>query len=147
MNGQSLKNKLTNIQFIFNIPEKNALIYRIVNNYFQRNRSSLVYLEDKTAANNFSQMLWSNDKHSFLPHQINKSETINPICISHNATLMDDILINGTNKAIKYFSRYQKFYELVGLDELEKIAARERFLFYKECGYKIEAADMLNFNF
>ena len=113
---------------------------------FNKNRSSLVYLDDDSAINNFSQMLWSKEIHSFYPHQIKKSEKMNRICLGSNTQLMDDILINGTNQTIEYFSRYQKFYELVGTRETDKAIARKRFLFYKDCGYKLEAIDSSDFN-
>ena len=57
-----------------------------------------MYLDDDSAINNFSQMLWSKEIHSFYPHQIKKSEKMNRICLGSNAQLMDDILINGTNQ-------------------------------------------------
>ena len=113
---------------------------------FNKNRSSLVYLDDDLVLNNFSQMLWGQDIHSFYPHQIKKSEKMNRICLGSDAQLMDDILINGTNQTIEHFSRYQKFYELVGTQETDKAIARKRFLLYKDCGYKLEAIDCSDFN-
>ena len=71
---------------------------------------------------------------------------MNRICLSSDTQLMDHILINGTNQIIEYFSRYQKFYELVGTSEEDKVDARKRFLFYKDCGYKLEAVDSSKFN-
>ena len=114
---------------------------------FNKNRSSLVYLDDDSAIKNFSQILWNKENYSFYPHQIKKSEKMNRICLGNDAQLMDDILINGTNQTIEYFSRYKKFYELVGTLESDKAIARKRFLFYKDCGYKLEAIDSSDFNF
>ena len=138
---------MTNIQFIFNVSEKDSLIYKIINHYITRSRDSLVFMEEKKNITKFSEILWSKEISSFLPHLINKSEKMNRICISSNAELMDDVLINATNRRIDCFSRYKNFYELVSLSEDEKVAARERFTFYKDCGYKVAAADSANFHF
>lgn len=132
---------MTNIQFLFNVSDKDAIIYKIVKSNFNKNRSCLIYFDNDSAISNFSQILWSKDTCSFYPHQIKETEKDNRICLSSDPQLMDDILINGTNQTIKYFSRYQKFYELVGTQESDKADARERFLFYKDCGYKLEAVN------
>jgi len=133
---------LTNIQFIFNVADKQGLIFEIIASSVKKNRSSLTLFDDKALMVSLSDMLWHNDVFSFLPHQTNKSSSINRICLSDNSIKhMDDILINATNEKIEGFSRYLKLYELIGLDELEKADARERFTFYKDCGYKLSATD------
>ena len=133
---------MTNIQFIFNVADKQGLIFEIIASSVKKNRSSLTLFDDKALMVSLSDMLWHNDVFSFLPHQINKSSSINRICLSDNGIKhMDDILINATNEKIEGFSRYLKLYELIGLDELEKANARKRFTFYKDCGYKLSATD------
>ena len=133
---------MTNIQFIFNVADKQGLIFEIIASSVKKNRSSLTLFDDKALMVSLSDMLWHNDVFSFLPHQTNKSSSINRICLSNNSIKhMDDILINATNEKIEGFSRYLKLYELIGLDELEKANARKRFTFYKDCGYKLSATD------
>jgi len=61
--------------------------------------------------------------------------------------LMDDTLINFTSKEIQGFSRYLKMYELVGHDNEDKKSARERYRFYKDCGYKVDSSDASNLDF
>ncbi|EAV46459.1 DNA polymerase III subunit chi [Methylophilaceae bacterium] len=133
---------MTNIQFIFNVADKQGLIFEIIASSVKKNRSSLTLFDDKALMVSLSDMLWHNDVFSFLPHQTNQSSSINKICLSDNGIkYMDDILINATNEKIEGFSRYLKLYELIGLDELEKANARKRFTFYKDCGYKLSATD------
>jgi len=133
---------LTNIQFIFNVSDKQDLIYQIIVSSFKKNRASLTLFDNKELMNNLSGMLWRNDKASFFPHLTNQSSAINKICLSdYEVKLMDDILINTTNKKIEGFGRYLKLYELVGLDEYERSNARERYTFYKDCGYKLDAIE------
>ena len=133
---------MTNIQFIFNVADKQGLIFEIIASSVKKNRSSLTLFDDKALMVSLSDMLWHNDVFSFLPHQTNQSSSINRICLSDNGIKhMDDILINATNEKIEGFSRYLKLYELIGLDELEKANARKRFTFYKDCGYKLSATD------
>ena len=54
---------------------------------------------------------------------------------------MDDTLINFSNSKINGFNRYLKLIELVTDDEETKKKARERFKFYKDCGYKVNSVD------
>ncbi len=136
---------MTNIQFIFNVSDIKNLTYKIVCRYFIRHRSCFVFLSDEETIAQFSDDLWGREKFSFLPHEINKSDIFNKISLGHNSELMDDVIINGTNKNVNKFSRYQKLYELVGINESDKKIARERFLFYKDRGYEIEATDFVNF--
>ena len=42
------------------------------------------------------------------------------------------------------FNRYLKLIELVTDDEITKEKGRERFKFYKDCGYKVNSIDAKN---
>ena len=60
---------------------------------------------------------------------------------------MDDTLINSTDSMVNGFNRYLKLVELVTEDEAAKIKARERYKFYKDCGYRLSSMDVSNINF
>ena len=54
---------------------------------------------------------------------------------------MDDTLINFSDSMINGFNRYLKLIELVTDDDETKEKARDRFKFYKDCGYKLNSVD------
>jgi DNA polymerase-3 subunit chi len=112
----------------------------------RRNRSTLIYFKDQSTIDDFSISL--SEKELFIPHLIEENAFLNKLSLTQSRIdLMDDTLINLSSKEIKGFSRYLKMYELVGHDDEDKKSARERYRFYKDCGYKVDSIDATNLVF
>ena len=112
----------------------------------KRNRSVLIYFEDQSAIDDFSLFLL--EKELFMPHLIEQNAFLNRLSLTESKVdLMDDTLVNFASKEIKGFSRYLKMYELVGHDDEDKKSARERYRFYKDCGYQVDNMDATNLDF
>ena len=137
---------MTHIEFIFNVVDKTKLVIGLTEHLIRRNRSALIYFEDQKAIDHFSLALL--EKELFLPHLIEENTFLNKLSLTQSKLdLMDDTLINFTSKEIQGFSRYLKMYELVGHDNEDKKSARERYHFYKDCGYKVDSSDASNLDF
>jgi len=137
---------LTHIEFIFNVVDKTKLAIGLTEQLIRRNRSALIYLEDQKAVDHFSLALL--EKELFMPHLIEENALLNKLSLTQfRIDLMDDTLINFSSKEIQGFSRYLKMYELVGHDDEDKNSARERYRFYKDCGYQVNIKDATNLNF
>jgi DNA polymerase-3 subunit chi len=137
---------LTHIEFIFNVVDKIRLTLGLTEHLIRRNRSALIYFEDQKAIDHFSLSLL--EKELFIPHLIEENAILNKLSLTHSRIdLMDDTLINFASKEIKGFSRYLKMYELVGDDDEDKKSARERYRFYKDCGYQVNSMDATNLVF
>lgn len=112
----------------------------------RRNRSALIYFEDQKAIDDFSLALL--EKELFMPHLIEENALLNKLSLTQSKLdLMDDTLINFTSREIQGFSRYLKMYELVSHDDEDKKSARERYRFYKDCGYQVDSIDATNLVF
>ena len=112
----------------------------------RRNRSTLIYFKDQSTIDDFSISL--SEKELFIPHLIEENAFLNKLSLTQSRIdLMDDTLINLSSKKIKGFSRYLKMYELVGHDDEDKKSARERYRFYKGCGYQVDSIDATNLVF
>jgi len=112
----------------------------------RRNRSTLIYFKDQSTIDDFSISL--SEKELFIPHLIEENAFLNKLSLTQSRIdLMDDTLINLSSKEIKGFSRYLKMYELVGHDDDDKKSARERYRFYKDCGYQVDSIDATNLVF
>jgi DNA polymerase-3 subunit chi len=112
----------------------------------RRNRSTLIYFKDQSSIDDFSISL--SEKELFIPHLIEENAFLNKLSLTQSRIdLMDDTLINFASKEIKGFSRYLKMYELVGHDDEDKKSARERYRFYKDCGYQVDSIDATNLVF
>jgi len=137
---------LTHIEFIFNVVDKTKLAIVLTEHLIKRNRSVLIYFEDQSAIDDFSLSLL--EKELFMPHLIEENTFLNKLSLTESKLdLMDDTLINFTSKEIQGFSRYLKMYELVSHDDEDKKSARERYRFYKGCGYQIDSMDVSNLVF
>ena len=137
---------MTHIEFIFNVVDKTRLTLGLTEHLIRRNRSVLIYFEDQKAIDHFSLALLEED--FFMPHLIEENAFLNKLSLTQSRIdLMDDTLINFTPKEIKGFSRYLKMYELVGHDDEDKNSARERYRFYKDCGYQVDNMDATNLDF
>jgi len=137
---------LTHIEFIFNVIDKTKLAIDLTEQLIRRNRSALIYFKDQSAIDDFSLALL--EKELFMPHLIEENAFLNKLSLTQSKLdLMDDTLINFTFKEIQGFSRYLKMYELVGHDDEDKNSARERYRFYKDCGYQVDSMDASNLVF
>jgi DNA polymerase-3 subunit chi len=137
---------LTHIEFIFNVVDRTSLTIGLTEKLIRRNRSALIYFEDEKAIDDFSLALL--EKELFMPHLIEENALLNKLSLTQSKLdLMDDTLINFASKEIQGFSRYLKMYELVGHDDEDKKSARERYGFYKDCGYQVDSIDATNLVF
>ena len=137
---------MTHIEFIFNVIDKTKLAIDLTEQLIRRNRSALIYFKDQSAIDDFSLALL--EKELFMPHLIEENAFLNKLSLTQSKLdLMDDTLINFTSKEIQGFSRYLKMYELVGHDDEDKNSARERYRFYKDCGYQVDSMDASNLVF
>ena len=137
---------MTHIEFIFNVIDKTKLAIDLTERLIRGNRSALIYFKDQSAIDDFSLALL--EKELFMPHLIEENAFLNKLSLTQSKLdLMDDTLINFTSKEIQGFSRYLKMYELVGHDDEDKNSARERYRFYKDCGYQVDSIDATNLVF
>ena len=136
---------MTNIQFIFNVKDKSALLYSLLMKNLQKKKASLIFCGDQSEIRVLSENLWINSGVNFLPHTVNKAYENEMIILSNDRIdWMDDTLINFSGSMIDGFNRYIKLIELVTDDEKTKEKARDRFKFYKDCGYKVSSVNAEN---
>lgn len=89
--------------------------------------------------------LWKSSPTDFIPNVAAPHELAanTPVVVDwqENDLLQDDILINLTLRQPTSFSRFKALIELVGVDEEDKAAARQRYKFYRDRGYEIQHID------
>lgn len=95
-------------------------------------------------------LLWTFRDGSFVPHQTHGQDELNdsPVIIGHetspDAELAShhQLLINLDQTVPPFFSRFERVAEIVGADEQQRKAARERFKFYRERGYELQTHEL-----
>ncbi|MFJ5446308.1 DNA polymerase III subunit chi [Methylobacillus methanolivorans] len=136
---------MTRVDFFFNVPNKALHVADLSSRAAQRGRRLMVLTATQQEAEKLGTLFWSNPPIGFLPHchatHPRAAET--PIIIDwrHDPLPHDDILINLDSQYPPFFSRFKRLIEVVGLDEDDRAAARERYRFYRDRGYEIRTFD------
>lgn len=103
---------------------------------------------DAAASERLSRLLWSVPATGFLPHcrSEDRLASVTPVIVDHRIEPLvhDQVLINLRPEVPAVFSRFQRLVEIVGLDDEDKGAARERFRFYRDRGYEIRTHQLGN---
>lgn len=106
----------------------------------------LVYVPAGERSEQLDRLLWTHQATGFLPHcrANDKLAAETPIVL---ATELDNpphdgCLLNLSDQIPPGFSRFQQLIELVSADDGDKLPGRERFRFYRERGYPLEARDI-----
>jgi len=102
---------------------------------------------DKPAALELDELLWTFSQGSFVPHAVCANDgdvDVHPVLIGHTEppAALNDVLISLAPEVPSWFSRFARVAELVGATEDDKARGRERFRFYRERGYPLEAHNL-----
>ncbi|MEM7217937.1 MAG: DNA polymerase III subunit chi [Pseudomonadota bacterium] len=106
-----------------------------------------VHTRDEAAAAEFDALLWTYPPHRFIPHDLAGDSARHTgreaITIGHgDAPVGDDVLINLGTQVPDFFGRYERVAEII----VEDIRAegRERYRYYRDCGYPLYHHDLAN---
>ncbi len=101
----------------------------------------MLFTADATATEHLGRMLWTAPATGFLPHCRSEHALagVTPVIVDHLAERLihDQVLINLRDDTPLFFSRFQRLVEIVGLEDADRQAARERYRFYRDRGYDI----------
>ena len=103
----------------------------------------LIYSVDATLINQLDRLLWTYSPTSFIPHcDINDNAElirITPVILGDkiDETACCDMLLNLNDLCPPAFNQFQRLIEIAGMAKEDKLAARKRYRFYQEEGYKI----------
>ena len=106
----------------------------------------LVFASEKEVANSVDRMLWTHPALSFVPHCPGNSPLAaeTPIVITDNLETLpqDERLMNLSREIPPGFARFQSLIEVVGQEDDDRAAARDRVKFYKDRGYEVRYFDL-----
>jgi DNA polymerase-3 subunit chi len=109
-------------------------------------RPVLVYVPDGDQGEQLGRLLWTQPPTGFTPHCQAGSrlaaETPIVLAATLDHPLHDGCLVNLSDEIPPGFSRFQQLIEIVSVEEGNRLAGRERFRFYRERGYPLDARDI-----
>ena len=137
---------MTDITFHFNVPDRLAYSCRLLRKAHQKS-ASVVVTGDRDVLEQLDRLLWSISAVDFVPHC---SSTAFALTVAASAVVLadslvgvdrDGVLINLGQALPSEFERFERFIEVVTLDESDRLAARQRWKHYASRGYALSKHD------
>ncbi|MDP1527429.1 MAG: DNA polymerase III subunit chi [Rhodocyclaceae bacterium] len=137
---------MTHVEFLHGAPDRIQAAAHWLRQAWERRQSVLVYVPDSTQAAHLDRILWTQPQLSFLPHCRADSPLAaeTPILLTDRLEdpLQENCLLNLSNELPPTFSRFEQLVEVVSIEDVDRLPARERFKFYRERGYPVESHDI-----
>jgi len=136
---------LTNILFHYNVPDPMKLAARLTADCLKDNRQVLIFAPDPVRYETIDRVLWTHAQLSFVPHCAVDSDIADetPVLLIRDDRQLptQDVLLNLSDVAPAFFSRFLSVIDIVGCSEAEKAPGRVRYRFYHERGYPMTRFD------
>lgn len=127
--------------------ERERFACRLAEKAFDQGHRVYIHAADEGAVARLDQLLWTFRPDSFLPHEridAPDADVDTPIHIGtgDEPGPHDDVLINLADEVPLFFSRFHRLAEVIAGDEAHRAAGRERYRFYRDRGYPLEAHNL-----
>lgn len=139
---------MTKISFLHGARDRLQSINAWLGHASRAGNQVLVYVPVSNLREQLDRLLWTQPPTGFTPHcrAEDKLATETPIVLAaelgHPAH--DICLLNLSDEIPPGFSRFQHLIEIVSVADADRLPARERFRYYRERGYPLEARDISN---
>lgn len=137
---------MTSIDFYFNAADRLQVACRLAGKAFASGRQLLVYAPEGDAVSRLDKMLWTWPATGFVPHCALHDPLApdTPVLIAADAEAPKrcEVLLNLSSSCPPHFERFERLLEVVGSEEAERAAGRERYRFYRSRGYAIANHDL-----
>ncbi len=137
---------MTSVDFYFNAADKLQVACRLAAKALAQGKRLLICAPQPETAQDIDRMLWTWPATGFVPHcraeDALAPET--PVLIGAAADAAEgcDILLNLGAETPAAFERFERLLEVVARDDADRHAARERYRFYRERGYRVAHHDL-----
>ena len=139
---------MTQIDFHVNAPDKLGYACRLARKGYLGGSRMVFYADDAAWLARFDQALWTFSALDFIPHchvrDALASQT--PILLTGAADIErsahHDVLVNLDRLQPDVFSRFERLVEVVGADDADLEAGRQRYKFYRDRGYPLVRHDL-----
>jgi DNA polymerase-3 subunit chi len=137
---------MTSVDFYFNAGDKLQVACRLAAKALAQGKRLLVYAPQADTAQQIDRLLWTWPATGFVPHcraeDALAAETPVLIAAAADAATQCDILLNLGQETPPAFERFERLLEVVSRDHGDRQAARERYRFYRERGYRVASHDL-----
>ena len=140
---------MTRIDFHSNISDRIAYVCRLTRKARAANCQIVVLANDAAQLAMLDEALWTFSEFDFLPH-VHAHDRLahrTPIVLAESmadALPHHEVLINLSGTTPENFASFERLFEIISTDEGDKLAARERYTYYKQRGYQLTHYDAEN---
>ena len=118
-----------------------TLAARLTEKAWSAGHRVLIATDSEEELRHMNRLLWVHRDQSFIPHGIlgKADPKLNPVLLSNNTEAGEehDVLINLCIESPEYFSRFERVAECVDQEKQPLDASRQRYSFYRKCGYPL----------
>ena len=137
---------MTGVDFYFNAADKLQVACRLAGKALAQGKRLLIYAPQADTAQSIDRLLWTWPATGFVPHcragDALAADTPVLIADAADAAARCDILLNLGRETPPAFERFERLLEVVARDDGDRRAARERYRFYRERGYRVANHDL-----
>ncbi|HEY4638219.1 MAG TPA: DNA polymerase III subunit chi [Burkholderiales bacterium] len=137
---------MTGVDFYFNAADKLQVACRLAGKALAQGKRLLIYAPQADTAQSIDRLLWTWPATGFVPHcragDALAADTPVLIADAADAAARCDILLNLARETPPAFERFERLLEVVARDDGDRQAARERYRFYRERGYRVANHDL-----
>ena len=137
---------MTQIDFYTHVADKLRVACQLSAKAYAHGLRVTVFCPDAETAQRFDRLLWLAPSTGFVPHCAPEdplaAETPVIVDCRGDNLLHEDVLLNLRPEWPPFFGRFQRLVEIVSLDDDDRLAARERYRFYRDRGYEIRTHDL-----
>jgi len=139
---------VTRIDFHFNATDRLAYACRLVRKVHRAGHRIVVHSDSPDFLRHLNEALWTFSPQDFIPHVMATDALADrtPVLLAHEevplALQMHDVMINLGRVTPPAFSRYERLIEVIGQEDADRAAGRERWRFYRDRGYPLNTHDL-----
>ncbi len=137
---------MTSIDFYFNAGDRLQVACRLAGKALAQGRQLLVYAPEGDTASRIDKLLWTWPATGFVPHCALHDPLApdTPVLIAADVEMPKrcDVILNLSAACPPHFERFERLLEVVGADDAERAAGRERYRYYRSRGYAIANHDL-----
>lgn len=137
---------MTQVFFYHGAADKLAAACALLGGAYAKRRPITVYAPEAPLAQALDRLLWSSNALSFIPHCDGRSPLAGetPIVLTDqlDQPTQTERLMNLGKVLPPGYQRFQNLVEVVGQDDADRLAARERVRRYKEAGCDVQYFDL-----
>jgi DNA polymerase-3 subunit chi len=137
---------MTSIDFYFNAEDRLQVACRLAGKALAQGKRTLIYAPEAETAQQLDRLLWTWPATGFVPHCALQDPLAahTPVLIGDDPAAADgcDVLLNLAAAPPPAFERFARLLEVVPREDAARQAARERYRYYRDRGYRIADHDL-----